>query len=213
MRKFGVLLCAVILILALAGCSNADLVTWQEAYEELLLEYAERLTEDSANVFGTFLLHDINLDGTPELIVFERIIYEGAYFTATEHIVSAYSFMNGELVGIDVMEFPEAIRTGVIRTIRSAPGIVAVTHDGSGNPMVFKWIIFENGALLVSTTGTSTFNAFPIYAYDHMIKEIDGQEVTEEEFWNIFAEWSEWESLPLPLDEGNIRNSILSMQP
>ena len=213
MMKIMIILLISMLHLFFTGCGIVDdsavWETWQEAYKELLLEYADKLDNVSENSLGQFLLYDMNSDDVPKLMIFEQVIYENGYFVSNLNIVSAYSFLNGELVVIDTTEFPEVVRIGIVRTIDSSPGIVAVTHDGGGSSLTFKWVTLDNSELSIYFAGTSTFNAFP--DYDHMVKEIEGQEVTEEEFWSIFPEWSKWEHLTKPLAEINIRNLFSNM--
>ena len=183
------------------GSDTADIVTWQKIYAALLRDFAEQFTDEWGNVFGYFLVHDIDMDGTPELVIFEADV---ALWML--RAIYAYTLTDGELQAINLDGFPEIVMTGIYVPLNNDKGVITVSH--CGDIVFYEWIVFESGRLAISTVGVMGLSSG--YPFD-MFWEIGGEEVTEYKFWSVFKFWDEWETIVYPITEANIYNLILSI--
>jgi len=94
--------------------ANSRAFLWQEAYAELLLEYSV------CGDYGSFLLHDIDNDGTPELVV----IGQKRIGSVVDFLEVAYTFRGGVVQPLEYSISEEAadLELGARTRTTAAPG-------------------------------------------------------------------------------------------
>ena len=191
--------------------------SWQEAYTEILRQYAELpLDFDSLGELGrgwNFILHDINQDGIPELILVMRYLsFAGIY--------SVYTFTNDEVVSL---EFDEVVGdVGLFAPPNNNPGIVFSQWAGSG--AMYSKMGIEGNALSIMVRGFHHLNEEGFekewelseqgldfeYSYEWRVLTINDEPATAEEFEYMFGAWKrEYWLRDFPIIEYNIRNGVL----
>jgi|GEM_PF-3767896 len=116
-----VILFIVFFLSACNGESNGGyetIVTWQDAYFDILQEYALQLTETDewGNAFNNFLIYDIDKDGVPEIIILSA---DNRWIWTP---VSAYTFRDDLVVRLNLsVEF--------MRAVASLHGFGAVNNE------------------------------------------------------------------------------------
>ena len=200
--------------------SEAIRETWQEAYAQLLREYAPLLITDDNKPSGYFLLHDIKGDGVPQLIIFEKHIPQCRYrwcrsicfgVSATcqceyylcrfiYFIHGVYTFENGRTVFLgNRFGYMPVIEN--IFTLPGATGIFTMAYGSSGP--LYRHILLEENLLVISKTG----NRFPSGEFWLLPAEerenyeewdfawwtlfVDDELVTPEEFEQVFGRINE----------------------
>ena len=232
MKRPAFVLMSVIL-LVFASCDNiydedaaeepkmTQAATWQKAYAALLRAYYEEY-DGEYRLF--FLLHDIDMDGIPELFISEQ----GCW---VEHIDVVYTFRDGRAIslefGEDVTFMAHLFSAGgpyLTANIGNAPGIVTrIGGVGSvfggnywanlividGNSLVVKyrgeWIV-DVAALLELGVSGNDFDAI----MKHTTITINGNAVSEEEFSQKFGHRGSCVHFLRPhlITENNIRDII-----
>jgi len=94
---------------------------WQEAYATLLRDYEEK-TDPKREDRMFFLLHDIDMDGIPELIVFgecDNEMIDVTYTFADESLISLEYGENVSLSGYAI-----GARRGITATVDNSPGLI-----------------------------------------------------------------------------------------
>jgi hypothetical protein len=147
---------------------------WQEAYAEILWGYNERAWEragssEARRNFIGFLLHDFDMDGTPELIV------AGNYDTednGEKEIDVVYAFRDGEVVELEygedlyIARFALAAKGGATITPDNTPGLITY-FIGSGSMVgASRWyqrIILDGDKLVLDAYGASEIDLKALY--------------------------------------------------
>ena len=194
-------------------------VSWQEAYAEILWQYAELPLDYDISVgfdWGwNFILHDINHDSIPELILVMR------YFTGHVGIYSVYTFANNEVISL---EFNEVMgEVGLFAPPNNSPGIVFSQLAGSG--AMYRKMGIEGNTLSIIVEGFHHLSeeGFEKQAelweqdldfedsYEWRVLTINDEPPTVEEFECMFGAWDWGENWlrDLPITEYNIRNGVL----
>jgi len=203
-RILGVM-SAIIMLFALVACGGNDNpdaepdeiqhISWQEAYEEILWQYAELpLDFDASFDWGwNFILHDINQDGTPELILVMR------YYTGHVGVYSVYTFANNEVVSL---EFDGIMgEVGLFAPPNNNPGIVFSQLAGSG--AMYSVMGIEGNTLAVIARGLHHLSDEGFEkqselweqglefedSYEWRVLTINDDPATIEEFEDMFGTW------------------------
>ena len=179
--------------------------TWQEAYAVLLkwyMTYAPPIEEGL--IRRSFILHDIDLDGVPELII--------TYIQAGIWVDSVYTFRGGNLIPIEGNFFAYF---GVYTPLNNQPGIIIEAY---GDVCL---MVLDGYNLVCNICLSRPF--FPPDWYGAIVNwYINGEVVTEEEHESmlyslISYDWEEerqnywlW---PYDLTEENIYNMISGWKP
>jgi len=201
--------------------------TWQLAYAELLQDYKKRIVMERGDRL-TFLLHDFDMDGTPELIV------AGEY--AGELIDVAYTLANGEILrlehgeGVSIIGYALGARMGVTATPDNAPGLITYSIGPSagmfGTSVLYRRIVIDGHRLVIDAHGSyyvdigTLHELFDNFGYnepdsdmlDSAIQEhthyyINNNAVSQEELIHMFREGTEL--IRFGITEENIREIIL----
>jgi hypothetical protein len=194
-------------------------VSWQEAYAEILWQYAELPLDYDIWVgfdWGwNFILHDINHDNIPELILVMR------YFTGHVGIYSVYTFTNNEVISL---EFDEVMgEVGLFALPNNNPGIVFSQLAGSG--AIYSKMGIEGNTLSIVVRGFHHLSEEGFEkqwellereldfedSYEWRVLTINDEPATVEEFEYMFGAW-DWGKnwlRDLPITEYNIRNGVL----
>jgi len=98
--------------------------SWQDAYAEVLRLYAEGMNLNEWEVGWRFILHDINQDGIPELL----LVAESMTGHAEHRYV--YTFVDGTLISLEHESF--VTDGGVFAPIDNSSWIVFFYPAGSG---------------------------------------------------------------------------------
>jgi len=187
--------------------------SWQEAYTALLIDYLRSPAYDG-HLGWRFILHDFDLNGAPELIIFGNA-------GIMSFSVAAYSFRDGGAIPLEIVEdfWPAAL----FMPLENRQGLIVKRFsDGLGSFMDYEnvsvdgWelIVLDGYRLVVETVALEI--EFSYYDGGGSHWYIDGNEVTEDEFLqvstNIIGNWSEiWGEhsfLPLDITEANIQDMI-----
>ena len=195
-------------------------VTWQDAYAALLRYYYEQYGGEYSL---HFLLHDIDMDGIPELFISEQ----GDW---VDHIDVVYTFRDGRVIslefGEDVTFMPHLFSASgpyLTPNIDNAPGVIAgfrgvnsisggsywvnlIVIDGYGLVVESRgeWIV-EAVSPLESSVGGNDINAIREYT----TITINGAVVSEGEFLRVFGYRGSQPQLQTHLiTETNIQNII-----
>ena len=150
-----------------------EALSWQEAYHEKLLYYAQLPTgiEDTPNAQWRFILHDINQDGIPELIL-------AVYYNGLVGYRNAYSYVDGEVIRLkSALDAPHAI--GMLVPPNGAPGIIRV--QAGGFAYWYDKLTISSTTLSVAANG----DVFEMEEGGHF--RINAFPVTEEEFVYVFG--------------------------
>jgi len=176
-------------------------ISWQDAYSEKLLSYAQHPIEttDSENAEWRFMLHDINQDGIPEL--FLVIVYEDG---RVDHR-AVYTLVDGDVVQIKAAissSFP--LPGGMIVPPNGASGVIWVQITGH--------VVHYNKLELNSGMLSPVVNADVVAIADSF--RINAHPVTESEFESVFGSRDEKEWLALhEITEANTRDIIFGWLP
>jgi len=106
--------------------------SWQEAYMLLLL------TCEHSNADSYFLIHDFDMDGTPELIIFElaeRELWGPFHLNA----IAAYAFRGGSLMNIDFADIPSNA-SGFRASLDPSHGILAYIFGNESNAFTNSYV-------------------------------------------------------------------------
>ncbi|MCL1993842.1 MAG: hypothetical protein FWG66_12940 [Spirochaetes bacterium] len=194
MLKKITLICNILLVFILASCAGSEATrqendpAWQAAYETLLEEYGALFVRDWPTpegyfaMPGYFVIHDIDGDGTPELIIFQS----SADGMAIDGI-AMYTFRNGNLVSIDMGNILESVWYGTIRSPSSGePGLII--ESSSVDFLAYFHVIIEDDKLIRSHSGSIEFIFIhPDGTFERRRQYfLDRTEVTEDEFRAIF---------------------------
>ncbi|MCL1991443.1 MAG: hypothetical protein FWG66_00650, partial [Spirochaetes bacterium] len=182
-----------------AEVAAAAQLTWQQAYADLLRELAAVPDQWGMSPSRDFFLIDIDGTGTPNLIVTEHGV------GGQQHFHSAYAFEDGVLSPIVLGDMPGL----EVREFYMPPGDTGiVARFFMPELLAFDWLELENGILRRRVSGSSVWwgpERGTVYT-------IDGQEVSEDEFWSVFHRGNE---LPDGIQRGwrmteeNIQNVVL----
>jgi len=193
-------------------------VSWQEAYAEILWQYAELPLDFDISVefdWGwNFILHDINQDRIPELILVMR------YFTGHVGIYSVYTFTNNEVVSLKFDELMGEV--GLFAPPNNNPGIVFSQWAGSG--AMYSKMGIEGNTLSIIVRGFHHLSEEGFEkqwelleqgldfedSYEWRVLTINDEPATVEEFEDMFGAREEKNWLrAFPITEYNIRNGVL----
>ena len=189
------------------GYTLADIeptMLWQETYAAILRDYAPQFIDEWGNIFGYFLVYDIDMDGVPELIVFEA----NRDFWML-NAVSVYSFRDGGLITIEATDRLKYILTGIYAPHDNNPGIIVVSIGGDS--VSYTRLVIEENRFAISTWAAYglTGDFLLYYPYTAVIFWlIDGNDVSAEELENVFKRWDEVEDIIHRITEDNIHNII-----
>ena len=197
-------------------------VTWQETYAALLRYYYEQY--DGEYILH-FLLHDIDMDGIPELFISEQ--GDWVY-----HIDVVYTFRDGKAV---FLEFGEGV--GFMPHLFSASGPYLTPNHGNAPGVIAriwahgiymaKLIIVDENRLVVKYDGEWFVDRDALHrvvvgdeidddAFDALIEEyttitINGYVVSEDEFFRVFGHGNEYPRMQAnQITETNIQNIIFA---
>ncbi|MCL1993274.1 MAG: hypothetical protein FWG66_10045, partial [Spirochaetes bacterium] len=157
---------------------------WRQAYAALLSETAAGFTDQWGNVFAYFFLYDIDGTGVPNLIVLEDEY--GFGFLP----LGAYTFADGVLLPIELADMPDFLTDLYLPPGDS--GLVALLHGG--DTVFFNWLELEAGGFRLRVSGMFQLgleDPDDWYSPERLFYYIDGQEVSEDEFWSVFHRWNE----------------------
>ncbi|MCL2357356.1 MAG: hypothetical protein FWC70_09420 [Defluviitaleaceae bacterium] len=174
-----------------AGSEPANAEDWQIAYAELLRHYAEIPRPEYYPAFS-FILHDINRSGTPELLI--------TYIAAGIGGESIYTFRDGEVIPLEFYDgffayFGLFVRPGANGIITQAYGDIRLMQS--------------DGAGLISEVWLRS----PFFPEDETWY-INGAEVTRDEYDEMLpnvlrGDWDDVERIwPHEISEENIRDVI-----
>ena len=162
--------------------------SWQEAYAALLRYYEPLLAWQHNGIpNGYFILHDIDGDGTPELLIFEEMTYLFG--------VAVYTFRDG---GVRRLEFDYGGRlSGSLSAFSDGrPEIIDFQAAGSGG--WYRRMTIEGDRIVIISQGSSFltdegferaeagYEMWPRYTEWHNLS-INGEAVTVEEFEREFG--------------------------
>ena len=198
---------------------HAPTYAWQEAYAEILWQYAELPLDFDVLVefdWGwNFILHDINQDGIPELILVMR------YFTGHFGIYAVYTFTNNEVVSL---EFDEIMgEVGLFAPPNNAPGVVFSQWAGSG--AMYSKMGIEGNTLSIIVRGFHHLSEEGFEkeweqgidfedSYEWRVLTINDEPATVEEFEDMFGAWGGENWLrSAPITEDNIRDGVFGWNP
>ena len=217
----------IILAGLLVACSNNELLdsgdfaatTWQDAYAALLRDYYEQY---DGNYSLHFLLHDIDMDGIPELFISEQ----GDW---ASHIDVVYTLRDGRVIPL---EFGEGVTfmphlfsaSGPYLTPNTgnAPGVIArIRGVGSifGGNYWANRIVIDGYRLVVESRGewivdVAALHELGVSANDndtimaHTTITINEEVVSEEEFLRVFGSGGCPRLQAHLITEANIQNII-----
>jgi len=150
---------------------------WQRVYSELLRQYATQQLgcEDDDRLGGFFILHDIDNNGIPDLIVANSF-----HFT---NYLAAYSFAYGELATVDVHSFYD-YSAPVFVPLDGAPGLVQFFGESWISGAVY--LSLDGGRLVAKNhvkhlAGWGTDDGKDTWY-------VNGTTATQDEFYSAFAE-------------------------
>ena len=198
----------------------AQTATWQEAYKAILQDYYDKWRVDLG---GSFILHDIDGDGVPELIV-------------VGNFDAVYTFRNGEVLSlkygenIQIAGTINAARTRAWAAPDNGPGLIFSYNGPAGRfgiSSVMHWrIIIDGDGLIVDADGERyvdvntllglydenvDWDAFQDVIQEHTHWYLNDAIVSEEDFRRVFVGGEMlW---PLQINEDNIQNAISDWQP
>jgi len=189
---------------------------WQQAYADLLREFASEFIADEWWLdYYSFLLLDINDTGIPILIVFQ-VRYQGPFGDIAVPRV-AYAFEGGALSPIELGDMP------ILTSLYMPPGdtgIVAQVIRGSESvtPIFYHWLELEDGGFRQRVSGMGQLRREVEGDRNSPWRnfyEIDGQEVSEDEFFSVFHPWNVVRDNSLPIwrriTERNIQNVVFGV--
>ena len=204
------ILYAVLLVVACNSQSENLTSSWQEAFEALLIDnHAEERISECGNFSGTdrFFLHDIDMDGIPELIVLNSI----------DEIAYIYTFRRGKalLLDYDEEDIPiiallhGAARSRIRPSPENMPGFVFMWIGPSagsfGTSSYYNRVVIDGESLIIADYGEwyididtlhKLFDNFGSDADENIlnaaIKEhthfyINGNTVSQEELFRVFG--------------------------
>jgi len=194
-----------------------NLTPWQEAYATLLRDYAMQVLGYSHcgtwsnQPGGSFILHDIDADGVPELIVVDRFHFS-TYF-------AVYTFENNSVIPIEAEYFYD-YGTSFFALSGGRPGIGMESNEGVWNSAatlviegyrLVPEVRLQRGEGIREELG-ETWEDFRIWW------RINDTEVTEanhdEMYYQIFGHWHEREQIyGHEITEDNIRDIIFGWCP
>lgn len=159
--------------------AQSSATTWQEAYSARLQEYMQRPPLIAGSIGWHFLLHDIDEDGIPELLVTD------SWNTKSVNHLFAYTFVDGELETLNIDYFGWQF----FERADGRPGIVTDSGTGVGASMAI--LVMEGRRLVVEDR----------LAWD--------DEDFDDRFNDIFRGWSGLHIPSHVVNEANIHNVIL----
>ena len=185
-KKLLILLTVLVIVFMLAGCGNADTPTnyaeappvdttspeistdvvtaWQEAYAEILRYYYENMPLPDEWLDWHFFLHDVDMDGIPELFI--------VYLAAGIWSESIYTFADEELMPIEGNFF-------AYWDIFSPINRVGIIIQAYGR---YDLMALDSGKLVAEFVFRQ-----PFFPTDEQIWHINDTEVTEGEFTEMFS--------------------------
>ena len=215
-RKIGVLLILLLVFGSSIGVkpSVQAAESWQASYTEILTDLMlgplpSPWYEQSqySPMYWAFFLHDIDGDGTPELI-----ITIGTHYRS---LASSYTFRNSSAIPLTL---PAGVfGDGFSLPLDNSPGIVAFGGDAIGSFRSARLVVEQNGLVadvtlsleigFCSDTDTETHSYF--------LNEI---EVSDAEFYIVFdsivGAWDERTAIPQhEITEANIQSVISGWRP
>ena len=209
-------------------------LSWQEAYAALLrANYAEERISDCGNFggFDRFFLHDMDLDGIPEMFVINSI----------DEIVTVYTFRNDEIASLShgeeifLVEFLHgAARTYIGAPPPGVPGFVSMSMGPSagmfGTSALYWRVVIDEDSLVISDVGewridyAALHDLFDDFGFDtdedvldaaikeHTYITINDNPATEEELDNLFDRgFSEFWPRFADVNEDNIQSVIFGI--
>jgi len=171
---------------------------WQEAYAELLLHYSAVTAPMEDWVHWHFILHDVDIDGIPELMI--------VYISAGIWLESIYTFADGNIVQLEGDFFAY---WGIYPPI-DRPGIIIQTYGWT------TLYVIADGALVAELILINPFH------YDDAERwYINDIEVTEEEFAEMYnsimpawdGDLDNWGNIwPAGITDENIQDIIFGFE-
>ena len=160
--------CALLFIFVSCG---GQLQTWQDAYADLLRGHYNMSAYLYAEEAPLFVLHDIDGDGVPELIILESA-FGGFFFTT----YAVYTFRDGAVQPLEINEDfggrPSSL--SVFSPPGNAPGIIV---NGGGEGFARHMLITMDGNSL-NIDVCLTASALPRdRGYDYILFYVRGAEV------------------------------------
>jgi len=202
---------AVVLGIAPPTSTASAARPWQAAYAERVRYYAQQVPPGGV---ADFLLHDIDNDGVPEIII---MIMESPFPADVAHFV-VYTFRNGELVELQIDARIKVFFNGrfagggtIFYTLNDAASSL-MYRTSSGAALYFTRLSVVGDRLTISSHGIEAdggwIGAVPSWT-------IDNRRVTQAEFNRFFAGeiipfQNEDLGLYWPLNEDGIQNGIFS---
>jgi len=172
--------------------TQAQTISWQDAYAEKLLFYTSQPT-NTMSTDWQFLLHDINQYGIPQLFILR-------YYAGIRDHYAVYTFLDGEVLRIkSALGLGYDSNSGIILPPGGTTGIIRVIANG----VLYRYdMIALNGTVLTQTASGTFSKMVDAYA-------INTFHVTQEEFEDIFGVRDErvWITLH-EINEANIQEII-----
>ncbi|MCL2398852.1 MAG: hypothetical protein FWC91_03790 [Defluviitaleaceae bacterium] len=188
---------------------NDDSFTWQEAFASILREYYPERASDCGHFFGArqFLLHDMTLNGIPEMFVVDNF----------EDAVTIYTFSDNKIVSIDFCDdialsllhlFNGAARTTIRPTSKNIKGLVYESRGPAGRfgtSFFFVRMVIDDYKLVIADIGEWDIDFSTIHnildstghnieddelrtlIWEHTHLHINGEPVSQEELDRVFG--------------------------
>ena len=190
--------------------ANLSAATWQEAYKALLQKYAEIQLLEMEDEY-TFILHDIDQDGVPELFLLMN--YETGHF----RISAVYTFTEGRVVSLEYSGW--MTDGGIFAPLNNNSWIVMFYAAGSGG--LYRQMKIDQNRLILIFEGSFHLSdeghqkmweepeSFDIESYEWYVLHINGKTATAAEFENVFGNRNERKWLgSYSITEANIQKII-----
>jgi len=148
---------------------------WQIAYAALFPDYAPRMPGRS------FILHDINRDGTPELIVLIPTVSNNWFTT------NIYTLIGGEPVQLEIENSLAFHGHFLYSPLYDSPGIIKSPVDG--NYYTSLWLMTIDGHRLVTKVSLHKGSYVPYgnyFVWEEEHWHVNGESVVENEFKNVY---------------------------
>lgn len=185
-------------VFVLAACAGNEAARqesnpkpWQPVYEAVLQHYRTLFESGHFLMPGYFVMHDVDGDGTPELIVFHRV-FVGESLALNPVVM--HTFRDGELINIDIggQHLSEIQR--ILKPLDNEPGIIDIFWGG--DTVFYVRSVLKGDRLVVSQRGL--YHTTPYGGWRYVL---NSTEVSQSEFREVFPDWRQTENLLQPLHD------------